>query len=101
MKAILAVVLLGFGAFSAWVMLQVGYMGVWFGALDNPGSQQVLIDLVIVCGLACVWMIKDARERGAQAWPFVVVTLAAGSFGPLLYLLLRRPAAARATAVTA
>ena len=90
MKALLIAVLVAFGAYSMWVMVQVGYMGIWNGALANPGSAQVLADLVVACLLICVWMVKDARERGANAWPFVLVTLAAGSFGPLLYLLLRR-----------
>ena len=90
MKALLIAVLVAFGAYSMWVMAQVGYMGIWNGALANPGSAQVLADLVVACLLICVWMVKDARERGANAWPFVLVTLTAGSFGPLLYLLLRR-----------
>ncbi|MGJ8670893.1 MAG: DUF2834 domain-containing protein [Oceanococcus sp.] len=90
MKALLVVVFAAFAVFSGWVMLQVGYMGVWTGALDNPGSQQVLIDLVIVCVLACSWMWQDAKARGANAWPFIVLTLGAGSFGPLLYLILRK-----------
>ena len=94
MKALLALVFLAFGAFSVWVMMQVGYIGIVTGALDNPGSQQVLIDLVIACGLACIWMWQDAKARGANAWPFVILTLGAGSFGPMLYLLMRKPAQA-------
>ncbi len=89
MKALLIAVLVVFGGYSMWVMTQVGYLGVWTGALANPGSGQVLADLVVACLLICTWMVKDARERGGNAWPFVIVTLAAGSFGPLLYLLLR------------
>ena len=89
MKVVSAVALVVFGVFSSWVMLQVGYMGIWTGALDNPGSQQVLADLVVACGLICIWMVVDAKERGGNAWPFVAVTLVAGSFGPLFYLLMR------------
>jgi hypothetical protein len=47
------------------------------------------VDLVIVCVLACGWMRRDASARGLPAWPFIVVTLVAGSFGPLLYLIVR------------
>ena len=50
---------------------------------------QVLVDLVIVCALAIIWMLKDARESGITVWPFIVVTLAAGAFGPLFYLVAR------------
>ncbi len=94
MKAALIAVLVVFGAFTLWVMSQVGYIGIWMGAFANPGSEQVLADLVIACSLICIWMLKDAGERGGNAWPFVVITLTAGSFGPLLYLLFRKPAAA-------
>jgi hypothetical protein len=34
-------------------------------------------------------MHADARARGRSAWPFIALTLAAGSFGPLAYLLVR------------
>jgi fatty acid desaturase len=50
---------------------------------------QVLSDLVIVCVLALLWMVRDAKTSGVTPWPFVVLTLAAGAFGPLFYLVAR------------
>ena len=52
-------------------------------------------DLVVSSVLIVIWMVSDARARGLNAWPFVVVTLLAGSFGVLFYLL-RRGVDARA-----
>jgi hypothetical protein len=34
-------------------------------------------------------MLRDARTSGVPARPYVALTVAAGSFGPLLYLLHR------------
>lgn len=92
---LLLAVLAAFGAYSGYVMWQFGYFGIWQAGIANPAALQVLLDLVIVCALASIWMIVDARRRGRTAWPFVAITLTAGSFGPLLYLLLRERDRAR------
>jgi Ca2+/Na+ antiporter len=92
-KALLLSVLVVFGVFTLEVMWQVGYMGIWRAGTASPGALQVLIDLIIVCTLAVIWIVQDARNRGLNPWPFVAITLAAGSFGPLLYLLRREWAA--------
>lgn len=84
---LLLVILAAFGAYSSYAMLQVGYFGIWEAGLRDPGSMQVLFDLVISCLLISSWMVVDARAKGRNAWPYVAITLAAGSFGPLLYLL--------------
>jgi hypothetical protein len=82
-------VIAGFGVLSALALRDVGYLGIIAPHLQSWGGAQVLTDLVILAVLACVWMISDARERGLPAWPFILVTLVAGSFGPLLYLVAR------------
>ena len=87
--ALLLLILLAFGAYSLYVMWEVGYLGIWRAGFANAAALQVLLDLVITCLLISGWMIVDARERGLTAWPFVGITIAAGSFGPLLYLLYR------------
>lgn len=82
-------ILLAFGAYSMWVMWHFGYIGIFQAGFANAAALQILLDLVITCTLISVWMIADARAKGLKAWPFVGITLAAGSFGPLLYLLYR------------
>lgn len=96
-RLVLILIFAAFGAYSSWAMLQVGYFGIWQAGFAGPGSLQLLLDLVIACLLISSWMIVDARRSGRNPWPFVLLTLAAGSFGPLLYLLLgprREPALA-------
>jgi hypothetical protein len=87
--ALLSLILLAFGAFSVYVMWDFGYLGIWRAGFANAAALQILLDLVITCLLISSWMIADARAKGLKAWPFVGITLAAGSFGPLLYLLYR------------
>lgn len=96
-RLVLILILAAFGAYSSWAMLQVGYLGIWQAAFANAGSLQILLDLVIACLLISSWMVADARRSGRNPWPFVLLTLTAGSFGPLFYLILaprREPALA-------
>ncbi len=88
-SSFLLCLLIPFSALSAYAMWQVGYIGIFTSSLANWGTIQVFCDLVVTSLLAIAWMLNDARSRGTNAWPFVVVTLLAGSFGPLFYLLKR------------
>jgi uncharacterized membrane protein YqjE len=85
----LLVVIAAFGVLSALALMDVGYFGIIEPHFQSWGGGQVFADLVILAVLACIWMVDDARQRGLAAWPFIVVTLVAGSFGPLLYLVAR------------
>lgn len=78
-----------FGALTTLALLDVGFMGIVRPHFQSWGAGQVLADLVIACVLACFWIMSDAPKRGLKAWPFIVLTLVAGSFGPLGYLVVR------------
>ncbi len=82
-------VIVAFGALTAAAVVDVGYFGILEPHFQSWGGAQVFVDLVIVCLLACIWMVNDAPSRGLSAWPFVLITLIAGSFGPLSYLAVR------------
>lgn len=99
--AALLILLGAFSALSLYAMYQVGYWGIWQAGLTDWGSAQILADLVVACLLIMGWMVTDARHRGLTVWPYLVVTLAAGCFGPLLYLLRRELAAGHAPAAAA
>lgn len=85
----LCLILILFSALTGIALAKVGYLGILLPHFQSWGAGQVLADLVIMCTLGCIWMVRDAQQRGARAWPFVVLTLVAGSFGPLVYLLVR------------
>jgi hypothetical protein len=86
---VLFLVIAAFGVLSALALTSVGYFGILAPHFRSWGEGQVLADLVILAVLACLWMVRDARESGLAAWPFVVATVFLGSFGPLFYLVAR------------
>ena len=82
-------VLLDFAAFTAWVVYAYGYSSFFDLHLTNAIGIQVFADLVIALTLVMVWMVRDARDRGVSAVPYLIATLFLGSIGPLLYLAMR------------
>jgi hypothetical protein len=88
-RMLLLLVLVLFGALTAVALWQHGYWGIFAPHFQTFGAGQVLADLVIALVLAIIWMWHDARARGRNPWPFIAITIVAGSFGPLIYLLLR------------
>ena len=66
-----------------------GYIGLVKHELSTYAGMQVLLDLVIALVLVLIWMYRDAKKIGRQFVPWLILTLIAGSFGPLLYLLTR------------
>lgn len=83
------IVLIAFAALTGYALYDVGILGIFGTATANAGAIQVFVDLVIVCFLACTWMFFDGPKRNLNPWPYIVVTVLAGAFGPLLYLLRR------------
>lgn len=91
-RNLIAIVLVLFGALTAAALWQHGYWGIIEPHFQTFGAAQVFADLVIALSLVMVWMWRDARAAGRSPWPWIAATLALGSFGPLVYLLTRRPA---------
>jgi hypothetical protein len=88
-RTLLVIVIVLFGALSAAALWQHGYFGIFALHFRTFGGAQVLADLAIALVLVMVWMWRDARATGRNVWPWIAITLAFGSFGPLLYLLTR------------
>jgi len=86
-KPLLILVLIAFGAFTAAAVLQDGIAGIFASVVHSFGSMQIFADLVIALSLVMAWMWRDAQNSGRNIWPWIVVTLVAGSLGPLLYFI--------------
>ena len=89
-RILLVVTLVLFGALTSVAVWHHGYRGIFETMFQSWAGVQVLVDLVIALVLVLVWMWRDALVLKRSVWPYVLITLVAGSFGPLLYLLTRK-----------
>ena len=80
------IVLLATDAYSVYLY---GYIGFFRMVLENFAGVTAFVDLAIALVLILVWMGDDARQRNVSAIPYLVLTIALGSIGPLLYLIRR------------
>lgn len=96
-RSLIGLTLAGFGALTAMAVLEHGYWGILSPLFQSLAGAQVLADLVIALSLVMVWMWHDARALGRSVWPWLLLMLAAGSFGPLGYLLTRGASGTPAT----
>lgn len=86
-RTLAIIVLVPFTLLTAYAVQQVGYIGIFDYQRHSPAGWQVLVDLVIALVLVLSWLIPEARRAGRNPWPWVLVTLFLGSFGPLVYLV--------------
>lgn len=78
--------LLPFMLLTVYTLYDVGFIGVFEHQLASSGGWQVFTDLAIALTLIMCWMYGDAKRTGRNVWPYIVITLIAGSFGPLFYV---------------
>jgi hypothetical protein len=76
-----------FSAFTLFVVIQQGVISVFENQFKTAGGIQVFLDLVIMCSLFSVWMYRDTKAKKRRFTPWFILTLLAGSIGPLLYLI--------------
>src|SRR5215469_10461405 len=82
-------VLLGFSILTAYAVYLYGYVGFFREVTSNAASLTLLVDLVISLAIILVYMRNDAREHSISVLPYLLLALAFGSVGPLLYLVRR------------
>ena len=85
----LGIVLALFTAVSFYAIEVHGYLGFFEALGSSTAGIVVFIDLVIALTLAILWMWSDAREHALPVWPYLLLTFALGSVGPLSYLIHR------------
>lgn len=89
----LMMVLAAFLALHAYGLSHDGIEGfIAIFKTTNAWHMVLGADLLISLSLAATWLVRDARQRGVSSIPYVLLTIATGSAGPLLYLIRRRTA---------
>jgi hypothetical protein len=76
-------------ASNAYAVYLYGYIGFFRTVLANFAGVATFVDLIIALVLILAWIGDDARRRNVSAIPYLVLTIALGSVGPLVYLIRR------------
>ena len=82
-----------FAAFTAWssfVTWDQGYWGFLDVAVSGGWQSQVFVDLCIALTLVGAALIRDARQEGIRAWPYLLLFPFLGSIAPLAYVCHRQ-----------
>jgi len=88
----LIVSLIAFLILTIIAVWQHGYLGIFTQQFQNYAGVQVFVDLVIALTLFLIWLWNDAKAAGRNPIPWVLLTLATGSIGALIYLLVYKSA---------
>ena len=88
----LIVSLIAFLILTIIAVWQHGYLGIFTQQFQNYAGVQVFVDLVIALTLFLIWLWNDAKAAGRNPIPWVLLTLATGSIGALVYLLVYKSA---------
>lgn len=87
MQKALGTVFVAFSALTAYALHAHGLCDTLHQAVATPANVMFSTDLVIALSLVSAWLWRDARTRGVNPWPFLLLTATLGSVGPLLYLI--------------
>lgn len=89
-KPLILVITILFSILTIYAGSQFGLIGIFKEGLRNSATTQILVDLFICAAFFLAWLKKDAKRMHRNFVIWTIVTLAIGSFGPLLYLLTRK-----------
>lgn len=91
-RAALAVGLVAFLVIEAvvigWCVAEYGASGT-LARLIEPVPLLVIVDFTFASVAMLVWMVRDARRRGALLWPWLAMFVVVPTLGLFSYLLAR------------
>jgi hypothetical protein len=88
MRLLWGILLVGFVALNIYGFVVSDFAGLvaYFKSLGTWGIVATA-DLTIALLVGMSWMWQDARAKGVSALPYVILTIATGSIGLLVYLV--------------
>jgi hypothetical protein len=89
MKTLLLVVtLVDFLALHVYAFSKEGIAG-FMRLFESPNAWDFVLwaDLSIALTITAVWLVRDARRRGVNGWPYIGAMVLTGSVSTLSYLL--------------
>lgn len=89
-KKVIISILVLFSPLTIVAVLHHGFLGIFTEVFKSYATIQVFVDLLIASILILIWMWHDAKKTNRSFWPWALLTLVTGSFGPLFYLLLQK-----------
>ncbi len=87
LRLISIVILVPFLALTAYAVWDVGLLGIPEYHRHSSAGWQVFVDLVIACILLMFFLVRDAKAKGVNPWPWVIATAFTGSISPLVYFV--------------
>lgn len=85
----LTLLLLDFGALTAWALFTGSTSELLGQLLTNPWGIQIAADLCIAASFGIAWMWQDARKRGIHPLPWALAVIPTGSLALLVYAVRR------------
>lgn len=86
-RTALAIVLAGFLVLTGYVLVEYGFTGFYLEVTQNAATLLAFTDLAIALTILMGWMVMDARRTGRNPTGYILITLAIGIAGPLLYMI--------------
>ena len=88
-KLLLGLILAVFLSLHVYAFYADGLIDGFMAVFHSMRGWNVVLgaDLTISLFLIGGWLIRDARKRGVSPVPYIALTVATGSVGPLVYLL--------------
>lgn len=86
-KAILlGLLMLDFAGLTIYAFVTQDMFAFLGEMLQSAWGIQVVAEILIAVTFAAVWTYQDARKRGINPMPFIILTFCLGITGPLAYL---------------